>query len=75
MDCVPVEKRWVGLIEERIGKRRKKDSILTVLNKIRWKSAGIVPRKVLLIGKLVSSQPLIIGKPSSCISIKKGRVY
>ena len=58
-------------------KRRKKDSILTVLCEVRWKSAGIVPSKVLLIGKLLSSrsQPLIIGKPCSCISIKKGRVY
>jgi hypothetical protein len=74
---VPVEKRWVGLIEERIGKIRKKDSILTVLCEVRWKSAGIVPSKVLLIGKLLSShsQPLIIGKPCSCILIKKERVY
>lgn len=46
-------------------KRRKKDSILTVLCEVRWKSAGIVPSKVLLIGKQLSSQPLIIGKPSS----------
>jgi hypothetical protein len=47
-------------------KRRKKDSILTVLCEVQWKAAGIVPNKVLLIGKLLSSrsQPLIIGKPA-----------